>query len=77
MISAGTTEPTTVILAMLKGSDVGLTPEELVTKGKAGGVDRPLKVTKGLIALGLARLDSGKNGRPDRIKATPEAWNSP
>ena len=34
-----------------------------------------LAVANCLINRGLARLDRGKNGRPDRMKALPAAWN--
>jgi len=64
-----------VILEILKTSSVGLTPVELCKLAKERGVERPLPVIKALTSEGVfARLDSGRNGRPDRVKALPAAW---
>jgi hypothetical protein len=64
-----------VILGILKASSVGVSPANLLMEARIGGVMDPLSVTRSLVEDGLARIDKGKNGQPDRVKALPAAWS--
>lgn len=59
-----------IVVEELKNSDTGIPPADLIQTLENKGVERPLHVIKTVIEDGLARLDLGKNGRPDRYKAT-------
>lgn len=58
------------LLAILKDDSCGSSDNCLKEKFGRGW----LIISKQLIEKGLVRLDKGKNGRPDRMKALPAAW---
>lgn len=65
-----------IVLDFLKGSSTGIQPTELCKLAKEKGVENPLPVIKALTDEEiLARLDKGKGGRPDRVKALSAAWD--
>lgn len=65
-----------IVKSLLKTSDTGLTPKELIEKARSNGVDRPLMIARKLVNEdGVARVDRGKNGRPTRIKATRKLFD--
>jgi hypothetical protein len=63
-----------LVINELKSSDTGIPPSDLIQTLEKKGVNHPLSVIKSVIDDGLARLDPGKNGRPDRYKATKIVW---
>lgn len=73
-MSVNQAEAEKLVISELKNSDTGIPPSELIRTLKKEGVERPLLVIRSVIDDGLAKLDPGRNGRPNRFKATNKVW---